>query len=166
MRRRTALLSLLAAIPLSAGVALADCGERRGGHWRSGGGFEHHLDELGLEPKQKEKIDAILAAARKEREANGTKMREAYQDLHALLEKDAPDRAAIDRQVEKIGAMRTEERKSMLHTLLAVRAELTPEQRTKLKAMKEKEGPWHHGGRHHGPGGGSPEEDGSPGDEE
>jgi Spy/CpxP family protein refolding chaperone len=37
------------------------------------------------------------------------------------------------RQVEQIGELRTEGHKAMLHTLLAVRAELTPEQRAQLR---------------------------------
>lgn len=155
MDRRT-IVSLCAAIPLAAGMALAESGGEHGpmhGRWhRPGAGFEQRLDELGLEPKQKEKVQAILDASKKKREESFANLRKAHQELRALLDKDSPDQTAIDRQVEKIGTMRTEEQKAMLHTMLGVRAELTPAQREKLKAMRREEGARHRRGT--GPEGG------------
>jgi Spy/CpxP family protein refolding chaperone len=147
--KRLAILTLSAMIPLAATLAQAGEGHgKRHGGWHHGGErFERKLDELGLEPSQKEKVEAIFAASKKDREANRAKVREAYQELHSLLEQETPDTAAIDQQVEKIGDMKTEEHKSMLHTLLAVRAELTPEQRAKLKEMKRERGKGR--GHHH-----------------
>ncbi|MGH7898735.1 MAG: Spy/CpxP family protein refolding chaperone [Candidatus Binatia bacterium] len=134
--KRTTILSLLAALPLATGVAMADRGAGRG-HWHHDGArLERQLGEVGLDARQKAKVDEIFADAKKDREENRAKLREAHQALRTLLEQDSPDRSAIDRQVEKLGEMKTEAHKAKLHTLLAVRAELTREQREKLKSMK------------------------------
>lgn len=148
---RNAPLSGLAATVFAAlftaSLAAAHEGGGPGGPWRHGGpGFEQKLDQLGLSAEQKTKVHGILESAKKDREANFTKMREASENLRSLLEQDSPDRAAVDRQVEEVGQMRTQAQKEMLHTLLAVRAELTPDQRAKLKEMRaEHGGGWHHG---------------------
>ncbi len=161
-------LSALAMIPLAATLALAgsdgECGEHghdgpghggpghheRGEHGRGGPGMrgdytmrlKKQLGELGLADAQKKKIDAIYEASKKDRGDRGD-MRAEYRKLHEMLEQAKPDPKAIDAQVDKIGEIKTEQHKAMLKTLLAVRAELTPEQREKLKEMKkEKRSEW------------------------
>ncbi len=104
--------------------------------------LERRLGKLGLDPAQQEKVGAILAAAREGREQRRAQLRNAFEQLHALLEQDRPDEAAIMQQVDVIGALKTEQHKAMLHTLLQVRAELTPEQRQKLKADRPRRGRW------------------------
>ena len=71
-------------------------------------------------------------------------MRAAFEDMHTLLDQETPDQAAVLAQADKIGQLSTEAHKEMLKTLLAVRAELTPDQRAKLKAemMKHSAGRW------------------------
>ena len=146
-------LSVLMAIPLAATLAVAGAdgehggdghdGPRHGGrHGRMHGGepgmrFQKHLADLDLSADQKKKIDAIFADAKKNREGNRGDLREEYKKLHELLEQDKPDTKAVNAQVDKIGEMKTEHHKAMLKTLLAVRAELTPAQREKLKEMKK-----------------------------
>jgi Spy/CpxP family protein refolding chaperone len=147
-------LSALAMIPLAATLTLAgadgECGEHghdgprhgdrgpgmhgdRHGGGESGMRLRKQLDELNLSADQKKKVDAIFETAKKERDGD---LRAEYGKLHELLEQEKPDSKAVDAQVEKIGEMKTEQHKAMLKTLLAVRAELTPEQREKLKEMK------------------------------
>ena len=109
-------------------------------------------------------MQAILDAARPQREETRQQMRGAFDDMRALLDQDAPDQSAVLAQADKIGQIQTQMHKEMLTTLLAVRAELTPAQRAKLKEA------WHeHGG---GPGhwrrfhhGGSPGTAGTPPEE-
>jgi Spy/CpxP family protein refolding chaperone len=134
--------------------------------WGPGGGhgpgrgpgalLEKHLEELDLEPAKLEAVRAILAQGKAEREQQREEMRSAFQEMHALLEQDAPDESAVMAQAERIGALQTEAHKAMLHTLLAVRAELTPEQRAQLREKmraERAERPWwrrHRGGEPQG----------------
>ena len=152
------IFSALAMIPLAATLALAGADGECGGHGHDGPGhgdhgpgmhggrhgrgepgmrFRKHLDELNLTADQKKKVDAIFENAKKDREGNRGDLRGEYKKLHELLEQDKPDTKAVNAQVDKIGEMKTEQHKEMLMTLLAVRAELTPEQREKLKEMKK-----------------------------
>ncbi|MGH7803414.1 MAG: Spy/CpxP family protein refolding chaperone [Candidatus Binatia bacterium] len=143
-------LTALAMIPLAATLAVGGPegeGGERGGHRRGGHGWmpgphgedamriREHLGELGLSAEQQKKVDAIYDAAKKDRGSRG-QLGGEYKKLHELLDAEKPDPKAVNAQVDKIGAMKTEHHKAMLKTLLAVRAELTPEQRAKLKEMK------------------------------
>ena len=66
--------------------------------------------------------------------------------MRSLLEQETPDEAAVMSLADRIGAIRTEGRKSMLRALLAVRADLTPAQRQKLNEMMRRDGPpWRRG---------------------
>lgn len=103
--------------------------------------LERDLEKLGLDAGQTKRVHAILAAARERRVARRPEMRTAFDRMRELLEADLPDEAAVMKQVERIGALKMEEHKDMVRTLLAVRAELTPEQRRQLKAMSPDKGP-------------------------
>jgi Spy/CpxP family protein refolding chaperone len=116
------------------------------------GRLERQLSKLGLDPNQQQKVQAILDAAKPQRDEIRAQMRQAFQDMHALLDQDTPDQAAVLAQADRMGQISTAAHKAMLTTLLAVRAELTPDQRAKLKAsMRE-----HGGGRWRHNRGGSP----------
>jgi Spy/CpxP family protein refolding chaperone len=114
------------------------------------------IQKLGLDATQQQKVQAILDAAKPQREEIRGRVRQAFQDMHALLDQDTPDQNKVLAQAEVIGQITTEAHKHMLTTLLAVRAELTPDQRAKLKAMHEQHGGagrWHHRFRGGAPGG-------------
>jgi Spy/CpxP family protein refolding chaperone len=121
-----ALLAVVAFAPVFA----QESGPPGPGHHRMHGEarLEKHLDELGLDPAQKEKVRAILDASKQARQAQFEQMRAAHEQMRALLDQDAPDEAAVMAQAE---------------TLLAVRAELTPEQRAELKTKLQSEGGHH-----------------------
>ena len=104
-----------------------------------GARLEQNLEELGLEPAKLEELRAIVADSRRAGEEHRERMRSTLAEMHALLEADAPDEAAVMAQVEQIGELRTEAHKAMLRTLLAVRAELTPEQRDQLREKMREE---------------------------
>lgn len=72
-------------------------------------------------------------------------------ELHSLMAADTPDRAAIDRTLQEVGAARMALEKSTIDFHLAMRGALTPEQREKLKQMRQEFG--HRGEGQHGPGG-------------
>jgi Spy/CpxP family protein refolding chaperone len=123
---------------LSASSALAWVGGANAEEFVPGARLERNLEELGLEPGKLDALRALIADSRREGEAQRERMRGARQEMHALLDSDAPDEAAVMEQVERIGELRTEAHKSLVRTLLAVRAQLTPEQREQLRAkMRE-----------------------------
>lgn len=97
------------------------------------GRMERHLKELDLDPQQSETVKAIIEAARQRRTETEGRLREAFDEMHELLEQDSPDEDAVLGQADKIGEIQLGAHKSMLQTLLAIRAELTPEQRAELK---------------------------------
>jgi Spy/CpxP family protein refolding chaperone len=119
------------------------------------GHLERRLDKLGLSSDQSDKVHAILDAAKAKREEQRPQIEAAMDQMHTLLEQDPPDETAIMQQADKLGTLKTEGHKEMLHTLLQVRAQLTPAQRDQLKTMHPHGGapPWHH---HRGCGKGTP----------
>jgi len=137
-----------ATLALLAAPAFADPPPGPGGPMGPGGmgmgpRLEHKLAKLGLSPDQQTKIQGILDAAKPQREDLRNRMRKAFEDMRLLLDQDTPDQNAVLAQADAIGQLTTEAHKDMLTTLLAVRAELTPAQRLKLKEEMQ-----------HGPGGG------------
>ncbi|MFN8588373.1 MAG: Spy/CpxP family protein refolding chaperone [Candidatus Eisenbacteria bacterium] len=76
----------------------------------------------------------------------------ARMDMAKLMRAENPDQAAINAQVDKMAKMRADVQKSRIATMLEARAQLTPEQRKKLDAMRAN-GPM---GMHGGPGMGGP----------
>ena len=152
---------LLAALAFLASPAHADPGGMGpggpGGPGGPEGRLERNLSKLGLDDAQNQKVHAILDAAKPQREQIRGQMRQAFEEMRTLLDQDNPDQSAVLAQADRIGAISTEAHKAMLTTLLQVRAQLTPDQRAKLKAsMREHgHGRWRHrmGGS---PGGGPP----------
>jgi Spy/CpxP family protein refolding chaperone len=135
----------LAALPFVVSAAHAEPGEGPGGPGGPGRRLERMIQTLGLNATQQQKVQAILDAAKPKREEIRGQMRKAFDEMRALLDQDTPEQAAVLAQADRIGAISTEAHKAMLTTLLAVRAELTPEQRAKLKEEMQKHGPgrWH-----------------------
>jgi len=149
MNRRAFLSSLAASLPLAAIVTLAHPAEARPPGPPGPPPdvrLEQRLEQLGLDPGQMEKVRAILDASKPKRQEIHSQLRAGLDQLHSLLEQESPDEAAIMSQADMIGALRTERQKQMLHTLLQVRALLTPEQRKQLMEMNRREGPppWRH----------------------
>ncbi len=103
--------------------------------------LEAHLAEIDLTPAQRDEVGAILDAGREERQALRERKRETIKQMHALLEQDPPDEAAVMLQAERIGAIKIEAHKVMLRTLLQIRGQLSPEQRRQLMTMKRRDCP-------------------------
>ncbi|MFI5317188.1 MAG: Spy/CpxP family protein refolding chaperone [Myxococcota bacterium] len=141
---------ILAALPFAVSPARADQGGGPGGPGGPGGEpgarFERMIQKLGLDATQQQKVQAILDAAKPQREEIRGRIHQAFQDMHTLLDQDSPDQNKVLAQAEVIGQITTEAHKDMLMTLLAVRAELRPDQLAKLKAMHDQRGGpgrWH-----------------------
>jgi Spy/CpxP family protein refolding chaperone len=95
--------------------------------------LEEKIDALNLDDATRSAIHNAIEEGRAEHEAIRSQLRKAHRDLRALLQQDTPDEAAVLAQSEVIGGLETEHRKQALHTLLTVRALLTPEQRATLR---------------------------------
>jgi Spy/CpxP family protein refolding chaperone len=98
--------------------------------------LKHDLEKVGLSAEQKQKIQALFDAGKKEQDELDDRMHAAFKELRGLLDKDSPDEQAVLHQADKIGELRTAQHKGRLRTMLQVQAQLTPEQRTKLKEAR------------------------------
>lgn len=146
MKRLYAMPTVLTCLSLVVGLSLASTALARPrghgyGHLTS---LEHRVERLDLDGETRTAVYAVIDQARAEQRDLRRQIREAYQALRAYLEQETPDEEAVMAQAETIGALQTERRKQALRTLLAVWAQLTPEQRESLRQAKD------HDGRHRG----------------
>lgn len=100
--------------------------------------LERDAEAIGLDGETRERIRAVVAAARTEAEAVERELHEQREALHRLLSVDRPDEAAVMRQAERIGALETDALKHRLRTLLAVHPLLTDEQLARLRELRER----------------------------
>ncbi len=130
-------------------------GERMGRRGFGRGQREFALARLLSDPAIREKLgitaEQVSAIRKQESDFRKTEIRDRADlavkrvDLQDLLAADKPDRAAIDSKLQEISAARLALEKSAIHYRLAMRDEITPEQRQKLhELMSERRG--HDGG--------------------
>jgi len=132
-------------------------GERGEGGWREGGRMgrrqfgrrgrlfrlERLLNDpavrerLGITPEQAAKMRQQITDFRISRIRSRADLQVKRVQLHELLAAGTPDRAAIDRKLEEISAARLAQEKAAVDFRLAMRGALTPEQRQKLREMRE-----------------------------
>jgi len=122
-------------------------GEFRGmrGHHRGRGEFAlariaanpEMREKLGITAEQASKISQQTSEFRKTSIRSHADVEVKHVELEDLMRAESPDRAAIDRKLDEIGAARLAETKARVHYRLAMRDVLTPEQRTKLRQMRE-----------------------------
>ena len=107
--------------------------------------FEKHAERLGLDAKTLEQIRAISEAAKEQSGELRTNLKKARMTMRQFLSVETPDKAAVMKQVEIMGAIMTDLRKHRMATILDIRALLTPEQRQELikivKEFRSKRGP-------------------------
>jgi Spy/CpxP family protein refolding chaperone len=90
------------------------------------------LDSLDLNDQTRTTIHTTIDAAQATLGDIRRQLRDAHQQLRALMAQEAPDKDVLA-QSDRIGALASAYRKHTLSTLLAVRALLTPEQRASLR---------------------------------
>jgi Spy/CpxP family protein refolding chaperone len=100
-----------------------------------GARLEQLVEALGLDEATLAKVQQIIDASKAEHQELRQRLRKAGRQMHALLEQENPDEAAVMAQADAIGALKIEAQKHRLRTMLKVRAFLTPEQRAKLLEM-------------------------------
>lgn len=137
MRIQTPGFALVAVLVSASLVSAAAFAGGRGGSCGAGrghdGGIERHIDRLDLDEKTRAEAFAILDAARPTQRELRREMRDARQELHARIQQDPVDEAAVYAQQDVLSALKNESRRLNLATMLQVRALLTPEQREQLR---------------------------------
>jgi Spy/CpxP family protein refolding chaperone len=111
-------------------------------HGRGMMGKERHLwgalKGLGLDENQKEAVREIKSRVMKDAIRKRADLEVARIDLRDLLHKDTVDMNAAETALKKIASLQTDIRLSHIKALEEIKAKLTPEQRKKLKEMREK----------------------------
>jgi len=104
-------------------------------------GDEQHLLKklmsLGLDEKQKGVIQGIVRTAQKETIRKRADISIARIELKDLLEEDTVNLTAVEPKLKQIESLETDIHLSQIKTLEAIKATLTPDQRKKLKEMRE-----------------------------
>jgi len=94
-------------------------------------------EKLGLTAEQTTKITQQTSEFRKASIRSRADLEVKRVELADLMRADNPDRAAIDRKLDEIGVGRAAQAKAQVHYRLTMREALTPEQRKKLRQMRQ-----------------------------
>lgn len=120
------------------------------GHFRWGGGSGgrpiislalRYRQELGLSPAQVETLERLRDDFRREAIRRGAEIRVADLDLSAMTRTDPADigkpvdMGKVEATVRELERLRAEQRLARIRTIEAGKAQLTPEQRTKLGTL-------------------------------
>jgi len=167
-RRTIGILGITLLLVGAAGLAFAQGqGSGRGqgngaGHGKGHLHYEGHgiqleamFSRLELNEEQQAAITKIHDDAQAKHLENRKEMMRLRNELEGELLKDEPDEKAALELTEKIGDLRTVQQQDRLAVELAVREQLTPEQRDKMLLMHGGHGRGNgrgHGGRHQGHG--------------
>ena len=123
--------------------------------------FEHMAERLELTDEQRETIKGIHEKSREENLNLRKELMRLRNELQGEMLKDDPSEKAILSINEKMGDLRTRMKANRLKTRLAVREQLTPEQRDRMLMMRGHDrrgggcqGCYHGRGHGHGPGSG------------
>jgi len=94
-----------------------------------------HRDELGLNPEQTSRLEALRQGFVREAVRRDADIRITEMDLAALLDKDPLDMPKVEAKVRELAQHRAELRIARLRTIEQGKAVLTAEQRSKLQAL-------------------------------
>jgi Spy/CpxP family protein refolding chaperone len=99
--------------------------------------IEQHAEELGLSAETREAILKIVEDSRARSEEIREKLRDEHEALHELLNQDLPDESDVMDQIEAINALKLAAHKNRVKAMIAIRLQLTPEQRQELTRIRE-----------------------------
>jgi Spy/CpxP family protein refolding chaperone len=108
-------------------------------HGNPGRLVEEHADQLGLDSETREAIRAIVRDSREAGDVFRSEQERLHRKMRELLEADEPNEHEVMRLADAIGRVETTMHKHRLSTLLAIRRQLTPEQRAELVEMRKDE---------------------------
>ncbi|MBI2152763.1 MAG: periplasmic heavy metal sensor [Candidatus Rokubacteria bacterium] len=92
-------------------------------------------DELGLSPDQVQSLERLRADFQREAIRRDADLRIAEMDLAALLEKDPVDLGQVDAKLREVERLRVDLRLARIRAIEQGKAQLTPEQRAKLRTV-------------------------------
>lgn len=101
-------------------------------------GHQQMAKLLNLSDEQKDAIKKIMMGMPKEVKPLRNELGEAAAHQKTLMSADQPNMDAINKNIDKIGALKIKIAKIRTKALLEMRAQLTDEQRMKAEAMKAK----------------------------
>jgi Spy/CpxP family protein refolding chaperone len=111
----------------------------RHGHSRQGrsviGVALRHRQELNLTPQQVDSLKKLGMDSRRAAIRAGADRRVAQLDLMSLRQTDPVDMGKVEAKVREIGRLRADSRLAAIRTDEQAKAQLTPEQREKLKGF-------------------------------
>jgi Spy/CpxP family protein refolding chaperone len=105
-------------------------------------------ERLGITADQAARIEQETLNFRKTQIQDRANVQVKRLELAGLLTAEQPDRAALDKQLDEVGAARLAQAKAAMDFHLTMRDALTPDQRQKLQEMREN---FRRGGRTEGP---------------
>ena len=94
-----------------------------------------HRDDLGLSPSQVQSLERLRSNFQQEATRHETDLRTTESDLAALLNADPTDLGRVEAKVREIERLRAELRIARLRAIEQGKAQLTPEQRSKLRSL-------------------------------
>src|SRR5262249_51468456 len=94
-----------------------------------------HREEPGLPAHQLDALERLRAEFQREVIRRDADLRVAEMDIAALLRGDAVDLARVDAKVREAERLRADLRLARIRTIEQGKAQLTPEQRAKLRAL-------------------------------
>jgi Spy/CpxP family protein refolding chaperone len=94
-----------------------------------------HRAELGLTPQQVDTLERLRAGFQREAIRRDADLRVAEMDLVSLRQSDPVDLAQVESKIREIERLRAELRIARVRTLEQGKAQLTAEQREKLRAL-------------------------------
>jgi Spy/CpxP family protein refolding chaperone len=119
--------------------------------------------QIGLSADQQKKMDDIFQQNKLKLIDLNASLQKQEEIMHPLMEAEQPDENKILSQIDAIAQARAELEKANARMLLGIRQVMTPDQWTKLKAMRESEGFGRGMRDRRGPGGPPPAADGAGG---
>lgn len=132
-------LAVLVATLFLTDVAFGEGPRLRGGHGEHDPSkmILRHAEEIGLDQRTREEIEAIVAETQPRGDQLSAELRAAHGAMRELLSADRPDRSAVMRQAERMGELETERRKLRLDAMLRIQERLSPDQRAALRGLRE-----------------------------
>ncbi len=97
------------------------------------------FQQLNLTPQQSERIQDIRQQSQQSKQDLRQQMKAAHEQMQSLMAQDTPTEE-LRQQHQQIQNLRRQMADQRFETMLQIREELTPEQRTKLSELKPKQG--------------------------
>jgi Spy/CpxP family protein refolding chaperone len=106
-----------------------------------GGRLERAVEGLNLDASTRAKAFAVIDSARPASRSLRSSLMSAHQQLRSLLDQTNVSEDAVDAQIDQLASLQGQLRKQEVHTLLQVRALLTPDQQAQLsQALQPRRG--------------------------